>query len=296
MSPVRSGYAGLHLGHDLDDRSAFDARSDRAGGAAGVSLAAHALFLFLTYLVVIQPEPPGTANVPEKAADRPELVWLAAPGPGGGGGGGGNRTPAPPAKLQTRGLEALSVPVAPPPPLTTPRDRIEPRPDPPEISLIVPIKPMDFGQIPMAGAVDGSNAAPAGSRGPGDDGGAGSGKNGGSGPGDGPGLGPGSHGGFGDGVLELGSGITPPRVIRNVKPAYTQDAIRARIQGEVQVRAIVRADGTVGDVRVSRSLDPVLGLDEEAIKAVRQWRFAPATRLGQPVAVYVTIGVGFTMR
>jgi periplasmic protein TonB len=96
-------------------------------------------------------------------------------------------------------------------------------------------------------------------------------------------------------VFQLGNGITPPRVIRDVKPTYTQDAMRARIQGEVQVLAIVRADGTVTDVRVSRSLDPVFGLDEEAIKAVRQWRFKPATRLGQPVAVYVTIGVGFTM-
>jgi periplasmic protein TonB len=108
-------------------------------------------------------------------------------------------------------------------------------------------------------------------------------------------LGPGSPAGTGDGVFELGSGITPPRVVRVVKPAYTVDAMRARIQGEVLVRAVVRPDGTVTDVRVSRSLDGAFGLDEEAIKAARQWRFTPATRSGQPVAVYVTIGVGFTM-
>jgi protein TonB len=296
MSPLRSGYASLHLAHDFAERSAFGARQQRAGGAAGVSLAAHTLFLLVAYTVVTRPDSSRTASMPEQDADRPELVWLAGPGPGGGGGGGGNRTPAPPARLQTRGLDVLSVPVATRPPLTPPRDRVEPRPDPPEIVLNVPVKPMDAGQIAMMGAVDGSIAAPTGSQGPGANGGAGSGKDGGSGPGDGQGLGPGRDGGTGDGdVFQIGSGITPPSVIRNVKPAYTPDALRARIQGEVFVQAIVRPDGTATVVRVSRSLDAVFGLDEEAIKAVRQMRFKPAIRLGQPVAVYVTIGVGFTM-
>jgi protein TonB len=289
----------LHLvHHDLDERSAFDARQQRAGGAAGVSLAAHSLFLLLTYLVVTRPVSSRTAIVPEDASDRPELVWLAVPGPGGGGGGGGNRTPEPPARLQTRGLDALPIPVVTPPPLTPPREQIEPRPDPPEIALNVPLKPMDAGQIAVMGAVDGSSLAPPDSRGSGSNGGAGTGKDGpGSGPGDGSGLGPGSLRGTGDGdVVQIGNGITPPRVIDDMKPAYTPEAMQARIQGEVLVTAIVRPDGTVTDVRVTRSLDRVFGLDEQAVKAVRQWRFKPATRLGQPVAVYVTIGVGFTMR
>jgi periplasmic protein TonB len=188
------------------------------------------------------------------------------------------------------------VPVLIPPPLTPPREQLEPRPDPREIALNVPVEPMDVGQIPVVGAVDGLNTAPAASQGPGTDGGAGAGKDGGSGPGDGLGLGPGSGGGTGDdGVFQLGAGITPPRVIHIVKPAYTQGAMQARIQGEVLVTAIVRPDGTVTDVRVSRSLDRVFGLDEEALEVARQWRFKPATRSGQPVAVYVTIGVGFTM-
>jgi protein TonB len=296
MSPVRSGYAGLHLAHDLDQRSAFGARQERASGAAGVSLAAHVLFLFAIWVIVARPDRAGMVSTPEGVAARPELVWLAAAGPGGGGGGGGERTPAPPTRLQTNGLDALSVPVVAPTPLTPPRDQVEPRPDPPEIALNVPVKPMDAGQIAMMGAVDVSLAAPTGSRGPGARGGAGTGNDGGSGPGDGPGLGTGSHGGTGGGdVFELGSGITPPVIVRNVKPAYTPGAMQARIQGEVQVMAIVRPDGTVTDIRVNRSLDRVFGLDEEAIKAVRQMRFKPATRMGQPVAVYVTIGVGFTM-
>jgi protein TonB len=275
----------------------LDERQQRAGGAAGVSLAAHGLFLLLTYIVATRPGASGTVVEPEDAVDRPELVWLAVAGPGGGGGGGGNRTPAPPARLQTRGLAALSIPVATPPPLTPPREQVEPRPNPPEIALNMPVKPMDAGQIAVMGAVDGSIAAPPGSQGPGTDDGAGTGKRRGSGPGDGPGLGPGSGGGPGDGgVFQLVGGITPPRVIDDMKPAYTPEAMQARIQGEVLVTAIVRPDGTVTDVRVTRSLDRVFGLDEQAVKAVRQWRFKPATRLGQPVAVYVTIGVGFTMR
>jgi protein TonB len=297
MSPVRSGYATLHLADNLDERSAFGARTERAGGAAGISLAAHACFLLLAYVVVTRSDPTGAVSAPADSVIRPELVWLAAAGPGGGGGGGGNRTPTPPARLQTRGLDALSVPVATPPPLTPPNEQPEPRPDPPEMALNVPVKPMDVGQIPVVGAVDGSIAAPPGSQGPGADGGAGTGKRGGSGPGDGPGLGPGSQGSTGGGdVFQPGGDIIPPRVIRDVKPAYTPDAMRARIQGEVLLTVIVRPDGTVTDVQVSRSLDRAFGLDEEAIKAARQWRFTPATRFGQPVAVYVTIGVGFNMR
>jgi protein TonB len=285
----------LHLVHGSDERSAFDARQQRAGGAAGVSLAAHVLFLFATYIIVTRPDPAGTANTPEQSIVRPELVWLAAPGPGGGGGGGGNRTQAPPARLQTRGLDALSMPVLTPPPLTPPREQLEPRPDPPEIALNVPVKPMDARQIAVMGAVDGSSFAPPDSRGSGSNGGAGTGDKGGSGPGDGPGLGPGARGGTGNGVFELGNDITPPRLVHVVKPAYTAEAMQRRIQGEALVAAIVRPDGTVTDVRVSRSLDSVFGLDEEALRIARQWRFKPATRHGQPVAVYVTIGVGFSM-
>lgn len=285
----------LHIAYGSEKRSAFEARQQRAGGAAGVSLAAHVLFLFATYIIVARPDASGTVASPPDSGTRPELVWFAAQGPGGGGGGGGNRTSAPPAILRTRGLDALSIPVLTPPPLTPPREQSEPRPDPPEIALHVPVTPMDAGQIAVMGAVDGSSLAPPDSRGSGTNGGAGTGDRGGSGPGDGPGLGPGLRGGTDGGVFDLGAGITPPQAIRVVKPVYTAEAMQRRIQGEVLVTAIVRSDGTVTDARVSRSLDGLFGLDEEAIRTALQWRFKPAARLGRPVAVYVTIGVGFTM-
>jgi protein TonB len=81
-----------------------------------------------------------------------------------------------------------------------------------------------------------------------------------------------------------------------VKPNYTGDAMRAKLQGVVEMEAVVNADGSVGNVRITRSLDRTFGLDEEAIKAVKQWRFQPGMRKGQPVAVIVNVELTFTLR
>ena len=66
--------------------------------------------------------------------------------------------------------------------------------------------------------------------------------------------------------------------------------MRAKVQGTVLLECVVLPDGTVGDVEVVRSLDPTFGLDQEAIKAARQWRFAPGTRFGDPVVDRGTVG------
>jgi TonB family protein len=58
---------------------------------------------------------------------------------------------------------------------------------------------------------------------------------------------------------------------------------------------VVTVDGTVTDVRIVRSLDGRLGLDEEAVKAARQWRFRPGLLNGQPVAVRITIELSFSI-
>ena len=93
-----------------------------------------------------------------------------------------------------------------------------------------------------------------------------------------------------------GSGITLPVVLAEKKPAYTADAMRAKVQGSVWLECIVMPDGTVGDVKVTRSLDPIFGLDQEAIKAAKQWRFRPGMRQGSPVPVIITIELTFTLR
>jgi periplasmic protein TonB len=67
------------------------------------------------------------------------------------------------------------------------------------------------------------------------------------------------------------------------------EVMRQKIRGAVLLECVVRADGTVGDVKVVRSLDANYGLDQEAIKAVKQWVFAPGTRSGEPVPVMVSL-------
>jgi TonB family protein len=98
------------------------------------------------------------------------------------------------------------------------------------------------------------------------------------------------------GVYRPGNGVTPPRVVRQVATQYTDAARRARVQGSVLVECVVNTDGTVGNVKVVRSLDSVYGLDEEAVKAATQWRFTPGTRMGEPVPVLVTLEMTFSLR
>jgi TonB family protein len=97
------------------------------------------------------------------------------------------------------------------------------------------------------------------------------------------------------GAVRPGNGVTIPRLIKNVRPQYTAEAMRAKIQGSVLVECVVNTDGTVSDARVIRSLDATFGLDQEAIKAAKQWLFAPGTRNGEPVPVMVSIELTFTL-
>jgi protein TonB len=89
-------------------------------------------------------------------------------------------------------------------------------------------------------------------------------------------------------------GVTSPVLIREVKPKYTEDAMRRKVQGTVEVSAVVRENGVPDDFTVLRALDP--DLDQEAINAAQQWRFKPGLREGQPVAVKVNIELTFTLR
>jgi len=113
---------------------------------------------------------------------------------------------------------------------------------------------------------------------------------------EGSGLGPGFGGGTEGGAFRPGAGITLPTVIREVKPAYTAAAMQAKVQGSVWLECIVMPDGSVGEVKVTRSLDPTFGLDQEAIKAAKMWRFSPGMRESQPVPVIITIELTFTLR
>jgi TonB family protein len=282
-SPNSSFLAGQVPGGKRDNKRISNALSVSAATHSAIFLA----FLFGALWLPDSPLAPGALKLPT------EIVWLASPGPGGGGGGGGNKMEEPPRKAEAPGKDKLTVPAAKPP---------KPMPDPPkqvaEVQpLTIPAQPMQTGIEQAPGTLSNIPTLPTPSQGSGSGGGAGTGSGTGVGPGQGSGLGPGYGGNFGGGAARPGNGITSPRLIKEVKPNYTADAMRAKIQGIVTLEAVVLPDGTVGPVRVTRSLDPTFGLDQEAQRTVRLWRFAPGTnRLGEPVPVLVEIEMTFTLR
>jgi protein TonB len=95
-------------------------------------------------------------------------------------------------------------------------------------------------------------------------------------------------------VFKPGDGVSLPTVVKQVQPQYTQEALAARIEGAVTLTAVVLSDGTVGDVTVSQSLDSML--DEQAVKAMKQWLFRPGMKDGKPVAVRVDVRINFTLK
>lgn len=233
---------------------------------------------------------------PVREPEPMRMVFLAQPGPGGGGGGGGMKMKTPPPRAERKGLEKISSPLPArklPPPL-------QPQPKPPDPPKPIDAKPV-MAPIPTKQAepetregvlAKAPETKP--SQGTGTGGGAGSGQGTGLGPGDGNGVGDGSGGGYGGGPFRPGSGVEPPRLLREVKADYTDEARRTNIEGEVELEIVVRRDGTVGDVKVLRGLRG--GLNERAIEAVRQWKFAPGRMKGTPVDVVVEVGVEFRLR
>jgi TonB family protein len=111
------------------------------------------------------------------------------------------------------------------------------------------------------------------------------------GSGNGAGVGPGSGGGFGGGVYSIGGGVTAPTVVQQVEPEYSEEARKAKYQGEVWLSVVVDENGVPQDIKVTRKLG--LGLDEKAIEAVKKWKFKAGTKDGKSVAVRATIAVSF---
>lgn len=97
-------------------------------------------------------------------------------------------------------------------------------------------------------------------------------------------------------VFEIGAEVSSPRVLEGTNPRYTQVAMEAKIQGGIVMTCIVQTDGSCTDVDVVESLDTRYGLDRQAQRALRQWRFEPGMRQGEPVAVLVTVEMTFTLR
>jgi len=241
----------------------------RVTGATVASVAIHGAVVLLIVFVLARDTTP--VRVAEPPPEMPRLVFLEAVGPGGGG--GGSPAPAPPRPIEIpRTPPPAPVPIEVPPPVVAP----------PPPQLIAPVMTPDAVSLQASGASSVSLVAPGGG-----------GRGAGAGPGRGDGVGDGANGGFGGGLARPGAGVDSPVLVRERKPAYTSEALRAKIQGQVELQAVVLEDGTVGDVVVVTSLDRRYGLDLEAIKAARQWRFLPARQNGRPVRIAVTMFLDF---
>lgn len=264
------------------------------GQAFAASFGLHAAILLMIVLLAgtvrpIEPpvDPPLVVRITPPLLPQPQTMGLR----GGGGGGGGSPAPAPRKPLQIPRHKAPDpVPAASAPPKSDP----------------VPLPVLDVPlQTELANVLQasGSSAVSIATYGGGGRGrGLGEGTGAGVGPGSGGGIGGGSGGGigrgvgrgFGTGAVRPGGGITTPVLLRLVPPKYTGEAMRARIQGIVELEAVVLPNGSIGDIRMVRSLDRLYGLDEEAIKAAREWSFAPGCdTTGRPLPVIVTLILEF---
>jgi TonB family protein len=92
-------------------------------------------------------------------------------------------------------------------------------------------------------------------------------------------------------VYRLGAGITAPVLLYKREPESTEEARKAKYQGTVTLNVEIDPSGKATNIRVQHSLG--LGLDEKAIEAVRQWKFKPGYRDGNPVPVTANIEVNF---
>jgi len=235
--------------------------------AMAVSVAVHAVGT-LALLLLFQSSDAGREPDPVAQHQPLRMVWIPDPRPPARGGGA--------RPLERKPTTAASPAV------------VRPQPDP------IAVEPKTIAPEPEPQVVVETTAPSASAPASGDnDSRSASAKDGdGLGPGAGPQTGPG-HGGF---IYGVGNGVTAPVPLRRPPPAYTAEAMRARLQGVVVLNCVVQPDGTCSDIRVTRSLDALFGLDQQAIASARQWRFRPGVRLGEPVPVHVTLEIAFSIR
>jgi protein TonB len=262
---------GVNAAGWLGSQSIFDRPDERKlGRAMATSFILHGLlFAAGAYILMKAPE-----VVQQSVPMVYNVFFKQEPGPGGGG--GGSPAPAPKKQMEIPKPKAVEAP-----PVVTPPPPVEPPPTP---TLNAPI--MTNAPIVQAPGVSSISNAQYG----------GGGRGGGIGPGTGNGVGPGTGGGFGGGAFRPGAGINNPTPIRSVQPKYTSEAMRAKIQGVVELEAVVLPNGTIGEVRIMKPLDKQYGLDQEAISAAKQWLFRPGTdKDGKPIPVIVTIILEFRL-
>ena len=250
----------------------------RHGLSALVSLGSHAFIAAALLIGLREADRAGVIN--DATRFDPRMIWIPNSLEGGGRESGGDQSTQPARRAESRGNDNISVPAK-------PEASTSSLIDAPTEPIAISARPMGDSQQMLPGSIT--------SELPGDALGQNAGLGGdGSQPAGGPGTGP--NKGIADGVHSVGPGVTTPVPIQQVKPQYTANAMRAKVQGIVTLECVVLPDGTVGDVRVVRSLDRQFGLDDEAITAAKRWRFKPGMMSGRPVAVAIRIELTFTLR
>lgn len=95
----------------------------------------------------------------------------------------------------------------------------------------------------------------------------------------------------GSAIFRAGKGIAPPKAISQTNPSFSEEARHAKYQGTAVLSLVVDQTGQVRNLRIVRPLG--MGLDQKAVETVLQWRFVPATRDGESVAVEIAVETSF---
>ena len=218
-------------------------------------------------------------NPPDIARHIPDLAKLPLVFSGFNGGGGGNHDPLPASTGDPPRASLQMQIVSPSVMLPTEMPQL------PREATVMVAPDVKF----PVGSHIGDPSSPFSkwlSDGPGGPGGMGDGCCGGIGPDSGPYVGEGTPG-----VHPGRNGVTMPEAIYSPEPSFSDEARKAKFQGIVMLMVVVGKDGRPYNIRVRQSLG--MGLDEQAIEAVRNWRFRPATFHGQPVATQIAVQVDF---
>jgi protein TonB len=220
-----------------------------------------------------------------KLIDPGDYALKPAKTQAGGGGGGGDHDvlKASQGKLPKFSMTQITPPTA---VIRNPNPRLAVEPT---IIMAPDIKLAMNSNMPNLGDPKSSAIIP--SNGTGSQSGIGDGSGGGIGSGTGAGLGPGSGGNTGGGAFRIGKGVTPPRVIYQTDPEFSEEARKAKYQGTCVLSVVVDPNGRPTNIHVLSTLG--MGLDEKAIESVKNWRFEPGQKDGHAVPVVIAVEVDF---
>lgn len=237
-----------------------------------LSILLHVLAVAL--LLLLSPKPASISNPFKPRREKNRILLSPVPSPSKGG--GGTNSPTPPSRGRLPRYATFQI-VPPMPTVENPRLTVEP-------SIVVEA-PVQLASTAMPiGLPSGIPGPPSG--GPGRLGGIG----------DGEGLGIGNNRGSGlEGIVAepLRAGMKPPIPIYKLEPEYSEQGRKARIQGTVIVDGVIDENGGTRALKIREGLG--FGLDEQAIDAVKKWKFRPATKDGKPLPVYGTFYLTFRL-